>query len=691
MKFQFEKHPAKKGTCPSCNKSNVFRHYQDLPREYGICDRINECGYHNSPHDESLEKQQELTGMEVKRPKEKDPKIVFPDKASIKQITNDLESNFHYTLGAICNSPENIPNEYFQKWGVGANNGGTCFVLADKKKVYNVKTIYYQPISCKRDKARFPFYLKADKNEKYIRCLYGLHLLSEEKTICLVESEKTAFLASFYYPQFDWLATGGNNGLTSEMLAPLENRKVFYVCDADKAGRDNATINRLKLHKDFHIVDLFPDREDGYDFADYLLNDYLLEENHIEIKEPEKPKEESPKQNNPGSIWEMVEDWINENYEIRNNKIANRIEYKPKAEESKDEPFTEINENDIFRDMQINHINFSMNKLKAMLGSNFVELYNPFEKYFEDLDPYDPGTEPDYIAKIIDYIPMNPNDHSRWQTQFKKYLVRSVACSLGKAINKNAIVIANSIQSSGKSTFCRWLCPPELSNYIAENIQTDKDSLIAMCTNFIINMDEMATLSKSDISALKSVMSKDVFKGRLPYAARETRLQRVANIIGSTNNLEFLSDETGNVRWIVFEMTDRTNFAYQKELDINRIWAQAYHLFKSGFYFEMTDLEMIENEEHNKNHMIRSIEQELIQSFFYPPGVNNFIENTFSEIDLYFKTATDIKAVLSEKAPHEKTILNNIGKALKILGYERKTIRKNGFDYPVKGYYIVNK
>jgi predicted P-loop ATPase len=186
-------------------------------------------------------------------------------------------------------------------------------------------------------------------------------------------------------------------------------------------------------------------------------------------------------------------------------------------------------------------------------------------------------------------------------------------------------------------------------------------------------------------------MSKDVFKGRLPYAARETRLQRVANVIGSTNNLEFLSDETGNVRWIVFEMTDRTNFAYQKELDINRIWAQAYHLYKNGFYFEMTDAEILENEDHNKLHMIRSVEQELIQAFFYPPNVNNLRENTFYEKDEYFRTATDIKTILAEKAPHEKTILNNIGKALKILGYERKTIRKNGFDHPVKGYYIVNK
>ena len=55
-------------------------------------------------------------------------------------------------------------------------------------------------------------------------------------------------LASYFYPQFDWLATGGANKLTDEKIHILFNRKVIYLCDADKAGRDNSTINKLKKY-----------------------------------------------------------------------------------------------------------------------------------------------------------------------------------------------------------------------------------------------------------------------------------------------------------------------------------------------------------------------------------------------------------------------------------------------------------
>ena len=51
-------------------------------------------------------------------------------------------------------------------------------------------------------------------------------------------------------------------------------------------------------------------------------------------------------------------------------------------------------------------------------------------------------------------------------------------------------------------------------------ISTDKDSLIAICENFIINLDELSTLTKIEINALKSIFSKDKVKVRLPYGRR---------------------------------------------------------------------------------------------------------------------------------------------------------------------------
>ncbi|MBW7868869.1 MAG: hypothetical protein H3C31_11140 [Brumimicrobium sp.] len=687
MKFEFEKSPAKKGECPSCRHKDTFRFYEDLPRQYGKCDRENNCGYFNNPHEESYEVQAELANIEIKKPKTKEPKQIFLKADQVKDTINNQTSDFHlYLYGHAL-----VDLTHLTKWNVGTDKfGNTCFIISDKKNIYNVKTIKYAD-NCKRDKAKYPFYLKAPKGKKYSRCLYGAHLLDNDKkkTVCLVESEKTAVLAAAQYPTFDWLATGGSNGLTGETISVLYGRKIYYLCDADKAGRNNSTIDKLKAYKqNFKVVDLFPNRTDGYDLADYILNDFLFDKKQLpEIKEPE---EQIKTPTTPGSIWEMVEDFITERYEIHANEVSNKVEIRPTDEP--DAKFEELNENDVYRELAINHINFSLGKLKAMLGSTFVPKFNPIIDYFENLKPYDPKTEPDYIMQLQEYLPVPEDDREFLKVQFKKMFVRSVACSAYGQINKQAFILVHDGQNSGKSTFCRWLCPPILESYITENPNLDKDGLISMCTNFIVNLDEVGkTFNKAEINQLKSVLSKDVFKGRLPYAARETRLIRRANFVGSTNESQFLNDETGSVRWLCFELTEKINFDYKKDIDINRVWAQAYYLYHNQFKYDITITEIAENERRNKKFTVRSVEQELIQRFFFPPNMNNYRDNTFAEQDIYFKTATDVKLILSQKAPMERTHESRIGKALHALGFKIVSKRSEGYDYPRWGYYIVEK
>src|SRR5690606_11964956 len=103
-----------------------------------------------------------------------------------------------------------------------------------------------------RDKAFKSFSLKSPPSpplttegkeivEKYKLCLFGEHLLDPEKqkVVVVVESEKTAAMASFFYPQFDWVSCASNNGLTDEKIRVLHNRKVYWLCDSDAAGRKN--------------------------------------------------------------------------------------------------------------------------------------------------------------------------------------------------------------------------------------------------------------------------------------------------------------------------------------------------------------------------------------------------------------------------------------------------------------------
>jgi predicted P-loop ATPase len=77
------------------------------------------------------------------------------------------------------------------------------------------------------------------------------------------------------------------------------------------------------------------------------------------------------------------------------------------------------------------------------------------------------------------------------------------------------------------------------------------------------------------------LFSRDFINERLPYDRRTSILERRASFIGSTNNIQFLSDDTGSVRWLCFEI-ESINWKYNDEIDIDLVYAQAYHLYQSN-------------------------------------------------------------------------------------------------------------
>ena len=251
----------------------------------------------------------------------------------------------------------------------------------------------------------------------------------------------------------------------------------------------------------------------------------------------------------------LVRDYLAEHFDIRYNAISTDFEYKIKGPGV----FKPINENNIYVKMQMDGLSFSINNLMALLKSDIVPKFNPFIHYFESLPPW--SEEQDYISQLGAYVDVNPETRTRFDIHFKKWLVRVVKCAIeDNYFNKQAFILVHDKQNSGKSTFCRFLCPPVLSNYIAVNFSIDKDSRILLTTNFLINLDELSTLSKFEINSLKSLFSKDKINDRLPYDRKNSIIPRRASYIGSTNQTEFLNDESGSVRWLLLVFSKRSHF-----------------------------------------------------------------------------------------------------------------------------------
>jgi predicted P-loop ATPase len=336
-----------------------------------------------------------------------------------------------------------------------------------------------------------------------------------------------------------------------------------------------------------------------------------------------------------------------------------------------------MNENSIFIKMQLDGLSISLNHLIAFLKSDYIQSYNPFYEYFESLPVWDECT--DYIQELASYVRVKKAERLIFDNHFTKWIVRMVKCSLvDDYFNKQAFILVQSKQNSGKSTFCRFLCPPRLKNYIAENPSIDKDSRILLTSNMIINLDELSTFSKVEINSLKSLFSKDKINDRLPYDRKNSIIPRRASFIGSTNQMEFLNDESGSVRWLCF-LIEEIDWSYKDKVNIDLVYAQAYFLFRTGWPCDLTPEEITANDKHNWQFHTITSENELVERYFEPADRRKFHK---------FMTTTEILIYISEKTDNRVRLnTTNIGKALRVLGF----VKDRKSPEWIYGYFVILK
>jgi len=112
------------------------------------------------------------------------------------------------------------------------------------------------------------------------QCLFGLHQLANQpssKPIAVVESEKTAIIATAFEPGFIWLACGGLGNLTVDKCKPLAGRSITLFPDLGGYQRWNVKAEELRrMGYTVRVSSVLEgrastlDRHAGLDIADYL-------------------------------------------------------------------------------------------------------------------------------------------------------------------------------------------------------------------------------------------------------------------------------------------------------------------------------------------------------------------------------------------------------------------------------------
>ena len=294
---------SKKFECPNCTKKTFVR-YKSVAtndyfeHQYGRCDRETNCGYHLRPN-----AQNKISFVQKIVPL----KQSFLDKMLISKCGKNFDKNNFIRFLRIYFSKQEVDNAILN-FCIGTSKhwiGSTVFwQINEKEQLFAGKIMLFDRTSGKRIKKPYTHIswvhsvLKI-KDFELKQCLFGLHQIigCSNKTIAIVESEKTAVIMSILLPTFIWMATGSRANLKVELLKPIKNFTIIFYPDKsefDDWSKKSVAFNAqgYKTKCSDYIENI--ESENGFDLVDlFLKQNETKTENKKEYVQTEAEKQVS--------------------------------------------------------------------------------------------------------------------------------------------------------------------------------------------------------------------------------------------------------------------------------------------------------------------------------------------------------------------------------------------------------------
>lgn len=283
--------PSSRHTCPKCKSKKTFVYYLDsitmVPIDpiVGRCNREDKCGYNYTKADffQDHGKPTHSQGVrKLNRAIVKPPPTSFIPTEEFKDSFDERMENYFKSFLSMTIGPDSA-KEIFRRYMIGTSDlwsGATIFWQIDQHKgIRTGKIMLYDQYSGKRVKNLYTpiSWVHSElklANFNLVQCLFGEHLLIDHtKPVAIVESEKTACIASILLPNFIWLATGGKSNLTPERCRVLNGRKVKLFPDlgAFEVWKKFADGHKYSISNYLERIANDEEKKEGLDIADFLL------------------------------------------------------------------------------------------------------------------------------------------------------------------------------------------------------------------------------------------------------------------------------------------------------------------------------------------------------------------------------------------------------------------------------------
>lgn len=301
---------------------------------------------------------------------------------------------------------------------------------------------------------------------------------------------------------------------------------------------------------------------------------------------------------------------------VRHNVITDRAEICMKGEtEFRD--LTDRDENTIWRRAGKTNTIIGPKYLRLILNSEFVPDYNPFIDYFDHLPEWDGTT--DYIGELTGTVQTTTPEMFR--SCFRKWFVAILAAIIRKKVVNHEILVFIGEQGAYKTTWFNSLLPPQLEQYFYTKVNSNrmtKDDQFTLAEFGLICFEEIDSMRPSDLNQLKAMITMPTINERAAYAHNKSHRPHIASFCGTGNNLNFLSDPTGNRRWLPFEVKSIVD-PHTYQVNYEGVYSQALYLFRHKFCYWFTKDEIKQLNRHNERFEVPNLEEELIRTYYRKP------------------------------------------------------------------------
>ena len=311
-----------------------------------------------------------------------------------------------------------------------------------------------------------------------------------------------------------------------------------------------------------------------------------------------------------------------------------------------DSPFLELTDRDVnslWARMSKTGLKVKLQHLYNVICSDYVPQWNPFEDYFYSLPEWDGTT--DYIAQVAEMVSIrsspsslisNPSsdtgsgsnsstrqlvNSSTFTSCFRKWLVAMVASLLNKNVVNNTILVFVGRQGIYKTTFFNNLLPPELHQYFFTKTNSDrmtKDDKLSLAEFALICLEEIDSMKTAELNQLKALVTSKTISERAAYERFKECRQHIASFCGTGNNIRFLTDDSGNRRWLPFEV-ENIDEPRPEKYHYTGLYSQALALWRSGFRYWFNQKEIEALYPHLSHFEVTSTEEELLLNYFRKP------------------------------------------------------------------------